>query len=427
MSVSLSALTPAAWEKEGRRLGTLFDAHGCALVVGEDPTAAALVALGIGRVQARYRRVAVADLAGDLEPLRHYVAGGETHGIVDSFQYGVSINRIAAPIDELGNLFVMPSGSDAVTEEILRSPRWTKLANGFRQEGALLLLVAPRAASGVDALVPATDGVVLVGDTPVPDGWPLLGTARPPRPPSPPVSTVSERRQQRSETPAWARRLGVGAALVGLAAIGVIWVGRARPVDDSAVATDAAGTAVPTGELANAAPAAPAIPVANPEDSARASRWAVEVMLANVEADARRMAATLADSVAGVVVTPVAVSGDSEHWFRVLVGAFADSSAADSALGALRARGLVSPDGGARVSRPFALLLQRDIPAEAAPGILTELAGRGIEGYALEQGDGTARLFAGAFAAPDEAESLAASLRLMGVEPTLVYRTGRAY
>jgi hypothetical protein len=55
------------------------------------------------------------------------------------------------------------------------------------------------------------------------------------------------------------------------------------------------------------------------------------------------------------------------------------------------------------------------------------MAGRGIPGYALDQGDGTARLFAGAFATPDEAESLAASLRLMGVEPTVVYRTGRAY
>jgi hypothetical protein len=423
---AVASLTPAAWEKEGRRLGTLFDAHGCALVVGEDPTAAAHVALGIGRVQARFRRVAVADLSGDLEPLRHYLDAGETHGIVDTFQYGVSINRIAAPIDELGNLFVMPSGSDAVSGEILRSPRWTKLANGFRQEGALLLLVAPRAADGLDALVTATDGVVLVGDTPAPDAWPVLGAARPPRPVSPTVSTVSERRQQRSETPAWARRLAVGAAVVALAAVGAIWVRRARSTDESAVSTDAAGTAVPTGELASA-PAAPVVPVANPEDSARASTWAVEVLLASDEAEARRIAALLADSVAGVVVSPVVVSGDSARWYRVLVGAFGEAAAADSALGALRARGLVAADGGARVARPFALLLQRDIPAEAAPGILADMAGRGIEGYALDQGDGTARLFAGAFAAPEEAESLAASLRLMGVEPTVVYRTGRAY
>jgi hypothetical protein len=424
---TLSSLTPAAWEKEGRRLGTLFDAHGCALVVGEDPTAAAHVALGIGRVQARFRRVAVADLAGDLEPLRHYLGEGETHGIVDTFQYGVSINRIAAPIDELGNLFVMPSGSEAVSEEILRSPRWAKLANGFRQEGALLLLVAPRASEGLDALVTATDGAVLVGDTPVPDGWPVLGAARPPRPVSPTVSTVSERRQQRSGTPAWARRLGVGAALVALAAVGAVWVGRARPTDDAAVAGDAAGTAVSTGDLASAPAAAPVIPVSNPEDSARAATWAVEVLLASDEGKARRAAAALADSVVGVVVSPVVVSGDSARWYRVLVGAFREPAAADSALGALRGRGLVAPDGGARVARPFALLLQRDIPAEAAPGILAEMAGRGIEGYALAQGDGTARLFAGAFAAPEEAESLAASLRLMGVEPTVVYRTGRAY
>ena len=426
MSRALSSLTPAAWEKEGRRLGTLFDAHGCALVVGEDPTAAAHVALGIGRVQARFRRVAVADLAGDLEPLRHYVGDGETHGIVDAFQHGVSINRIAAPIDELGNLFVMPSGSDAVTEEILRSPRWTKLANGFRQESALLLLVVPRASAGLDDLVGATDGVVAVGDTPVPDGWPVLGAARPPRPVAPAVSTVSERRQQRSETPAWARRLGIGLAVVALAAVGSVWIGRARTAADSAVASDAAGTAVPTRELASVSPA-PATPVANPEDSARASRWAIEVLLAHDEGEAQRVASALADSTTGVVVTPLAVAGDTSHWYRVLVGAHRDSSGADSALAALRARGVLAPDAGARVARPFALLLQRDVPAEAAPGLLAAMAGRGIRGYALDQGDGTARLFAGAFAAPDEAEPLAASLRLMGVEPTVVYRTGRAY
>ena len=389
--------------------------------------AAAHVALGIGRVQARFRRVAVGDLAGDLAPLQHYVEGEAPHGIVDSFLYGVSMNRIAAPIDELGNLFVLPSGSDAVTEEILRSPRWSKLANGFRAEGALLLLVAPRASAGLDTLVEATEGAVVVGDTPVPSSWSVIAAARPPRPVAPTVSSVVERRKQRSETPAWARRLGIGVAALALAAIGAIWVGRAQTSDDATVTTDAAGTAVEAEGTSEPAPVLPAVPVANPQDSAIASRWAVDVLLTNAEDEARRESARLADSVTGVVVSPAIVPGDATRWYRVLIGAYTAPGEADSALGALRARGLLPPDAGARVARPFALLLQRDVPREAAPGLLAELAGRGIEGYALDQGDGTARLFAGAFASPDEAESLAESLRLMGVEPTVVYRTGRAY
>lgn len=369
----------------------------------------------------------MADLAGDLAPLQYYVEGEAPHGIADSFLYGVSMNKIAAPIDELGNLFVLPSGSDAITEEILRSPRWAKLANGFRQEGALLLLVAPRAAAGLDTLVAATEGAVLVGDTPAPASWPVIAAARPPRPVAPTVSSVVERRQQRSETPAWARRLGVGAALLALAAVGAVWVGRAKPEDDSTVEGAAAGTAVAESETEDGAAPLASAPVANPEDSASAAAWTIQVLLTSVEDDARLEAARLADSVAGVVVSPVGAPGASARWYHVLVGAFADPAAADSALVALRTRGLLPLDAGARVARPFALLLQRDVPREAAPGLLEEMAGRGIPGYALDQGDGTARLFAGAFASPEEAESLAASLRLMGVEPTVVYRTGRAY
>lgn len=247
----------------------------------------------------------MADLAGDLAPLQYYVEGEAPHGIADSFLYGVSMNKIAAPIDELGNLFVLPSGSDAITEEILRSPRWAKLANGFRQEGALLLLVAPRAAAGLDTLVAATEGAVLVGDTPAPASWPVIAAARPPRPVAPTVSSVVERRQQRSETPAWARRLGVGAALLALAAVGAVWVGRAKPEDDSTVEGAAAGTAVAESETEDGAAPLASAPVANPEDSASAAAWTIQVLLTSVEDDARLEAARLADSVAGVVVSPV--------------------------------------------------------------------------------------------------------------------------
>jgi hypothetical protein len=47
--------------------------------------------------------------------------------------------------------------------------------------------------------------------------------------------------------------------------------------------------------------------------------------------------------------------------------------------------------------------------------------------YALIQPDGAARMFAGAFATPDEAMHLASVLRAAGIQPRIVYRTGRSF
>jgi hypothetical protein len=52
---------------------------------------------------------------------------------------------------------------------------------------------------------------------------------------------------------------------------------------------------------------------------------------------------------------------------------------------------------------------------------------RGMPVYALLQTDGTARLFAGAFKAPEEAAVLAEILRSAGVHATIAFRTGRVY
>ena len=87
------------WEEEGRRIAPSLDSVAAVVVIGEDPDAAAAVALGVGRVQSRRRRVAIADLVGEVAPLQSLVRGDDPHGIVDSFLYGVSLNRIARPIE----------------------------------------------------------------------------------------------------------------------------------------------------------------------------------------------------------------------------------------------------------------------------------------------------------------------------------------
>ncbi|HKO16593.1 MAG TPA: hypothetical protein VJU87_10155, partial [Gemmatimonadaceae bacterium] len=158
-------LPAADWEGQGYRLGATLGEHHALVVLGADRDATALVALGIARAQASRHRVALGDLLGDAPPLQRLVSGEDPHGLVDSFLYGVSINRIAHRVPESGDLFVLPSGTEPPDyEEMLASPRWRRLASGFREEQALLVLAVPADAPHVADLVASTDGAIVVGD-----------------------------------------------------------------------------------------------------------------------------------------------------------------------------------------------------------------------------------------------------------------------
>jgi hypothetical protein len=158
------------WTDEGRRIGATLDAFHAVVVVGTDPVATAEVALGIARVQAVGRRVAVGDLLGDAPPLHALVQGEDPHGLTDSFVYGVSLTRIAQQVPDAGELFVMPTGTALIDyDELFPNPRWRRLIAGFREVGALLIIAAPADAPRVHELVDATDGVVIVGDVVPPE------------------------------------------------------------------------------------------------------------------------------------------------------------------------------------------------------------------------------------------------------------------
>jgi hypothetical protein len=112
-----------------------------------------------------HRRVAVGDLFGEAPPLQALVNEDDAHGIVDSFLFGVSLNRIARQVPDSGELFIMPSGTAPIDpDELFAHPRWKRLAAGFREVGALLVLVAPAEASHLKELVESTDGAIIVGD-----------------------------------------------------------------------------------------------------------------------------------------------------------------------------------------------------------------------------------------------------------------------
>lgn len=387
--------------------------------------AAAHVALGIGEIQARRRRVAVCDLVGDVAPLHALVDTDDPHGIVDAFQYGVSLNKIAYRIDET-DLYVMPSGSEPVVdEEILAHDRWRRLSGGFREVGALLVLVVPLNAPGLPALAEKTDGVVIAGEG-VEAPAPILATAKFPRPRA--SAGVERRKALRPErSPYWLPAL---AGAVALAIVVFLGVRKSRPdVEAAGVPLDTTEAVAARADSAAAAPPPLPIPafVDDPADSATASAYAVELVKLNtlsgailkLQAEARRLSA--------VTYSPVLLGPDGARWFVIIAGAHRERSAAESLLTSMRKRGVLERDVGVVTRVPYALLLEAEVTRESAPAVVRAYVARELPAYALVQDDGSARVFAGAFESAEQAAQLAPSVEAAGIRPVVVFRTGRPF
>ncbi len=455
--------TPIAidpWEDEGRRLAPLFSGTSSAVIVGNDPDAAARVALGIGRSAALERRVAIADLTGASPTLDLLAGEGDSHGITDSFLYGVSLNAVARPAsDGTASLFILPCGTEStVPEDVFRSDRWHKLAAGFADAGALLLLVATAGTPGLAALVVQTDGAVSVGDAQLPLEWRVLAQAGDRTPVVTPSGGAPRQRQWTAMS-----LLSAGLLVVTiLIAVASLWprgtpqtaatrlkapagalteVPAPTPVAAAApeAATEAAAGAA-SGTAAGAAPgaslttAAPArtdtvsveTPV-NPRDAAIASEFAVELVATNTAPGANLWLRERGAQLPGVTVSPVLLGTGRARWHKVLAGAWRDRVAADSMLAALRKERVLRADAGLVVRVPLALLIESAVPRGAAPARVAALVARGVPAYALLQDDGTVRLFAGAFETAAAAVTLGADLHAAGFAPLLAYRTGRTF
>jgi len=125
----------------------------------DDLDRAAAVAWEFARRAARSgRRVALIDCYVDA-PRLHAVAGEPNgDGIVDVFDYGASLSRIARAQPE-GTLFFVPAGTFAPDPvDLMARPRWARLSAGFRHEDAVMLLFLPPAC--IEALVTPLDGLV---------------------------------------------------------------------------------------------------------------------------------------------------------------------------------------------------------------------------------------------------------------------------
>jgi hypothetical protein len=432
---NVSGGRPVAWEDAGRQIAPLLGSYSAVVITSSDPVAAAHVALGIALAEAKHRRVVLADLVGDLPPLRSLVKDEDPHGISDSFLYGLSLNKIGYEVEGAANLYIMPSGTDpTIGDEIFRSARWKKLGVGFAETGALLLLVARSDAPGVAELAEQTDGVVLVRDAQLAAAPSALVLARVPAPTPTlkiPLHRFSARaadwRKHRWAYPA----LAAGGVLV-IAAIGaglMLVRAAARPARPPA-RVEAAPVPAPIPPPPLPAPETLYIaPPANVNDSASASAFSVELLVANTAEGANLFVRKNGAALPAAAVSPVPIGQERATWYKVTAGAYTRRDQADSLLFALQKSGVLATESAGRVTRTPLALLVDSVPSQggivdAVRAAVEKYTARGLTVYPLIQDDRGARIFAGAFATADQSAGLTRTLRGAGIKPVLVYRTG---
>ena len=435
MKQNVSGGRPVAWEDAGRQIAPLLGSYSAVVITSSDPVAAAHVALGIALAEAKHRRVVLADLVGDLSPIRSLVKEEDPHGISDSFLYGLSLNKIGYEVEGAANVYIMPSGTDpTIGDEIFRSARWKKLAVGFAETGALLLLVARSDAPGLAELVEQTDGAVLVRDAQLAAAPSALVLARVPAPTPTlkiPLHRFSARaadwRKHRWAYPA----LAAGAVLV-VAAIGAgLMLARAAarpartppPVAAAPVPAPIPPPPLPAPETLYIAPPA------NVNDSASASAFSVELLVANTAEGANLFVRKNGAALPAAAVSPVPIGQERATWYKVTAGAYTRRDQADSLLFALQKSGVLVTESAGRVTRSPLALLVDSVPSQggivdAVRAAVERYTVRGLTVYPLIQDDGGARIFAGAFATADQSAALIRTLRGAGLKPVLVYRTG---
>ena len=450
MTGGFDARMLSPYQEEGRRQALAVDGCGFVLVVGDDPTAAAEVALGMGRVQAQRRRVVIADAVGLLAPIDDLVPFDSPLGIMDVFIKGVPIDKVVHQVDPAGNLFVMASGATKLNSaELLMSERWTNITEEFRVAEALLLVVAAEGESALDGVLPLVDGVVLVGraqplvgarvlayvrggavapatrpsqaavmeESAVPDMPAIRPQARPGAIAR--VTAAQPASRSRARTRTWLMAL-LAVSLVGEGTyywwhektIGAHVVEETPPADTAAAGDSAA---------------APANAGAATDTSVHPAAWCVDIGHATSITGANaRISQDVIKELPAVTFAPLDDS-TGNRTVRMLAGAFVDSARADSLLGALTARKIISAGGGRVVRLPYALLLQSGLTRDNASFYLSGLRAKGLPVYPLLQEDGTVRLYAGAFASPSDAQVLVSNARSLGETPGVTYRTGSTF
>jgi hypothetical protein len=375
---------------------------------------AAKAAWDIARIAARGgRRVALVDLSVE-EPALHVTVGlSPSDGIVDAFEYGVSLTKAAHEVD--GVFFIAAGSYTASAGDLYAHPRWRKLQAGFRSEGALLLLfVSPQ---GLRQLSAVADGVIVLAPAGLDAtagaeiaaacerGTPILGVARdrwmPPPPdqvPLPallPPAVLAPRRS--------ARAVVVTLGLAGLA------------VGDWALQATAREPQPPVAPT----PAPTTLPAAPGAVAIDTLAWTIQLAAYGTLDKALAHADRLArQAEVPALVTPVPQSATGTVWYRVLAGSYKTRAGAAAARDALWRRGAAPRGIGDLLRAPYSFAPATDEPVEA-------LRRRGLPAVRWPRAEsGEGRVLVGAFETPEQAAFTKAALARAGVRATLLPRVG---
>jgi hypothetical protein len=398
--------------------------------------------------------VAVFDLAGAF-------GTDDADGLIAAFREGRSLNALARPLTEgQDTRFLVSRGPGDLGADVLRHERWPKLIAGFRDAGALLIMVVPLDAPGIEMLgaladravdvEPAADAETVATNEslPVPDVVAPPGSEAEPgepsaarEPPAPmpdlaPREPAAAPRGRKSPplvriTPTHvpqvrARKIRLGvAAVAGLLLVlaGGGWYLANRNGDDTGEDETGAVGLVP----AIAPESLPDVPaIANPDDSALASLWSVEIITTNDRAAALAALGSNA-TVSAATIAPLLLRSESAPWFKVIAGAFRDRAAAEYLRATLRQSGALGIDAGVIARAPLALRLETGLAHSAAKNRVSRYVARGIPAYALAVTDNESNIYVGAFAGAHHAVLLLAELRAAGLSPDLAYRVGRTF
>ncbi len=357
------------------------------------------------------RRVALVDCFLD-EPRLHEPAGlTPTDGIVDAFEYGVSLTKAA---HEKDHVFFIGAGSHTErVADLFAHVRWPKLQAGFRSEGALLLLYC--SALNLARLSARPDGVLILAPEGVavaaPDaatlagvGAPLLGVVRE-RWSAPPPAPITTPRVSRPVPPPFTPRRAEWAALAGplVLALGLAagWALLARSAERPK-------------EPPTAAPAPVPVTVAPVVAHVDSLPWTVQLAAYGTVDKAAAQAVHVGSDSVPVFVTPIASGRRGTVWYRVLVGAYPTRAAAAAARDRMWAQGLAARGEGDLLRAPWSLALD----GAASRDSLRRL---GLPAVAWS----AARILVGAFETPDQAGPAQAQLQRAGIKAALVTRTGK--
>jgi cell division septation protein DedD len=386
---------------------------------------AAKAAWDIARIAARGgRRVALVDLSVE-EPALHQTVGlTPSDGIVDAFEYGVSLSKAAHEVD--GVFFIAAGSYTASSATLYGHERWKKLQAGFRSEGALLLLFV--SAVGLAKLSAVADGAIVLapegldaasgvaGDLAAAQerGTALLGVARDRWMPShgavPPPATLEPALLPRSSGRRGARVAVATLLLVASVASGWVLFPAAResllasPRDTASARSPATPTPSPAPR---SAPPARATLDTLPWTIQLAAYGTLNNALAHVdrlwvEADIPAM------------VTPVPQTGGTAIWYRVLAGSYATREAAAAARDKLWAKGVARRGIGDLLRAPYSFVAESDES-------LQNLRDRGVPAVpGLEPN----QILVGAFESREQAAFADAALKRAGVRATLLQRVG---